>query len=150
MSGAGSLRFGAGFTLVELLVALLVIGVLTAIAVPGYRTHVLRTQRTDATAALTRTQAAQERYFLEFNRYAGSLTDAPPAGLGLRATSDFGYYGLSLVAAEDGGGFTVTASRQRAVDARDDPRCSSLSIDESGLRGARDVQGGDTSEECWR
>lgn len=139
----------AGVTLIELLVALVVVGILVVVAIPGYRSHVLRVQRTDATAALARAQSAQERHYLDHHRYAGSLTDAPPAGLGLRGTSDAGYYRLSVETSEDGSGFTVTATPVARAGAGDD-RCQALTLDAEGRHRARDAAGRDTTGECWR
>jgi type IV pilus assembly protein PilE len=144
------LRQPGGFTVAELLVALLVVAVLVAVAVPGYRAHVTRTQRTDATAALARVQAAQERHFLEYNRYAASLASAPPSGLGLPATSEAGFYDVALETGDDGWTFRVVARPRNGKGPADDDRCRELSIDQAGMRGARDSTGKDTSEACWR
>lgn len=72
-----------GFTLVELMVALAVAGMLAAVAYPAYQQHVLRTRRTEAHVALQALMQQQERYFTEHNRYAafGADVDGPEAQL---------------------------------------------------------------------
>jgi type IV pilus assembly protein PilE len=70
-----------GVTLVELLMVIVIIAILSSIAVPTYRSYVLRAQRTEATATLLRVQAAQEKFFAQNNIYAADLAAAPPAGL---------------------------------------------------------------------
>ena len=82
------MRSRQGFTLIELMIAVVVIAILAAIAVPSYRSYVLRAQRTDATSALLRVRNAQDKFFLQNRRYMD------PAGVtagGLDA-SERGYY----------------------------------------------------------
>ena len=50
-----------GFSLVELMMVIVIIAILASVAVPGYRDYVQRAQRVDATAALLRIAAAQEK-----------------------------------------------------------------------------------------
>ena len=65
-----------GFTLVELMVALVVAGTLAAVAYPGYQLHVLRARRTEAQVALQALMQQQERYFTQHNRYAAFGAEA--------------------------------------------------------------------------
>jgi type IV pilus assembly protein PilE len=62
-----------GVTLIELLAVALVLAVLLALAVPGYRGHAARAERTDARAMLLRIAADQEAYFIRTGTYARSL-----------------------------------------------------------------------------
>jgi type IV pilus assembly protein PilE len=82
-----------GFTLVELLITIVVVGILASIAVPSYRNYVMRAQRTEAKAALLRIQAAQEKYYLQNNKYTKDLSDT---GLKLGDKSENGYYTLNV------------------------------------------------------
>jgi type IV pilus assembly protein PilE len=145
-------RASLGVTLVELLTVLVVVALLAAIAVPSYRSYVVRSQRVDAQVALLRVQAAQEKFFLQHNRYADALTAAPPDGLGLRATSDGGLYALRLVvgAGEMPATFVAEARPVPNGGQGDDARCQLFSIDSDGLRIARNAQGADRTAECWR
>ena len=63
----------SGFTLVELCVVLAVAGVLASIAWPSYQAQLQRSRRTDAVAALTRLQFAQEKYRAHHGLYASQL-----------------------------------------------------------------------------
>ena len=72
-----------GFTLVELMIVVVVVSILAAVAIPSYRNYVMRSQRIDATTALLRIQAAEEKYFLQNNAYTDQPgAGVPPAGLG--------------------------------------------------------------------
>jgi prepilin-type N-terminal cleavage/methylation domain-containing protein len=65
----------AGFTLVELAVVIVIIGVLAAFAVPRFRASVERSKATEAFNYLSAIQAAQERYHAREGIYASTLTD---------------------------------------------------------------------------
>jgi type IV pilus assembly protein PilE len=136
-----------GVTLIELMITVVIISILATLAVPSYRHYILRSQRTDAMTALTRIQAAQEKYFLQYNQYTTSLTGLPPAGLALPAVSDNGFYDIDMPEA------TAVAFTVRAVP-RDgqaqDTRCQVFSLDHNNIKHAADGSGTDTTAECWR
>src|SRR5690606_27341297 len=66
-----TIRHLRGVTLIELRPVIVVVAILRTIAVSSYRSYLLRTNRTEARMALLRVQAAQEKFFLQNNRYAG-------------------------------------------------------------------------------
>jgi type IV pilus assembly protein PilE len=147
----GRRRQGAGVTLVELLTVIVVLAILAAIAVPSYRGQVQRTQRTEATAALLRIGAAQEAHFLQHSRYAGSLADAAPAGLGVAPVTERGLYALTLATTDAAGsGYVARATPQAAGRQRDDSLCQEFSLDHLSLKAARSDAGADTTADCWR
>lgn len=141
-----------GVTLAELLTALVVVAVLTAVAVPLWRVHLLRVRREDGIAALLALQAAQDRYFGKFARYATAeeLTKATPDGLGLKALSERGYYDIDLRGSEDGLAYTARARATRGTGQSDDTRCVEFSLDQNNRRRAVDSEGNDRSADCWR
>jgi len=67
-------NFSKGFTLVELLVVVAIIGILAAVAVPAYFNHILRTRQADAYHNLLDIKSAQEMFYSMYNRYAGPYT----------------------------------------------------------------------------
>jgi prepilin-type N-terminal cleavage/methylation domain-containing protein len=69
----------AGFTLIELMVTVAIVGILTAIAYPSYRNYVLRGQIVNATNGLSALQANMERFFQDNRTYVGGpCTTTPP------------------------------------------------------------------------
>ena len=77
MTGISSAcRVQKGFTLVELMIVVAVIGILAAIAYPSYRDFVRRGNRSDAKAVLLRAAKRLERRFTETNSYAGATIGA--------------------------------------------------------------------------
>lgn len=138
-------RFKAcGFTLIELLVTITVAVILVSIAVPNYRSYVMRANRSDATTALLRIAAAQEKFYIQNNTYTTDLSDA---GLGVPGTSN-GYYDLSVAAGANGltAGYTATATAKAGERQADDAKCQSYTINERGVRGSSPQP----SEVCWK
>jgi type IV pilus assembly protein PilE len=145
-------RSESGFTLLEVLTVIVVVGVLAAIAIPTWRTHLLRARRGDATAALVEIQRAQDTFFGREARYADAtqLTTPPPGGLGLAAISARGFYRIEMATSADGLGYTATARIVGTAGQADDTRCVALSIDHLGQRRAVDGDGNDRTPDCWK
>jgi len=66
-------RNRAGFTMIELAVVVTLIGVLSLIALPKYRHALERARATQAFSTMAQIQASQERYAIEWGRYARKL-----------------------------------------------------------------------------
>ena len=62
-----------GFTLIELMIVVAIIGVITAFAYPAYRQHVLESNRFEAKSALMDLSQLQEEFFVENNRFANNF-----------------------------------------------------------------------------
>lgn len=95
----------AGFTLIEVLITVVIIGILAAMAYPTYTQHVRKTRRSDAQVALMQIASQQERFFTECNWYASNLagtkgcaTNTTGALGRLTTTSPEGYYALAVAA----------------------------------------------------
>jgi len=108
-------RQSAGFTLIELMIAVVIIVVISAIAIPAFTDAVRKSRRSDAFAALLTLQQAQERWRSNRANYAPLENTAesgnPPNGLGLSSTSPSSYYTISL----DGVGATGYTALATAV-----------------------------------
>ena len=133
-----------GMTLIELMTVVIVVATLTTIAVSTYRSQMQRANRTEAKTALLRVQAAQEKFFLQNNRYADDdeLEGNPPAALGINATTPSGFYTISLATEDDGMAYTASATANEDGGQASDVNCAVMSIDWQGTRGGGDV--------CWR
>ncbi|MBA3597808.1 MAG: prepilin-type N-terminal cleavage/methylation domain-containing protein [Methylibium sp.] len=135
----------AGFTLIELMLVVTVIGVLAAIAYPSYMDQARRGRRADAIVAMTQVQQAQERWRGSNSSYATSLTATPtdtPPGLGLPGESPRGYYGLN-VSGVSGTGYTLTATAAAGKGQSGDTGCTVLTIAVAAGVGTH------TPVECW-
>lgn len=144
-------RNSEGFTLVELLVVVMLISIILGVSIPGYRQYVQRASRGDATTALLRLSAAQERFYMQNGAYAGAgqLTLAPPAGLGFTGgVSERGYYNINVVPVAGGlaVGYIAIATPVPGSNQADDSDCALFSVNQSGTRTSLP---GDI-EKCWR
>ncbi len=128
-----------GFTLIELMVAVAIVGILSAIAYPSYLEYVYSSRRADATIALLELSHALERYYTENNSYLGAAV----GGSGIYpATSPSGYYTMAIATlAANSYGLTATPVGSQAND-----RCGSFSLQSSQLKA---VTGSEPVAECW-
>lgn len=131
-----------GFTLIELMIVVAIIGVLGAIAYPSYNSYMIKSKRADAKVGLSKLADKQERFYLQNNIYTN---DFGAAGLNTSTTSDEGYYTFTIPAA-DATGFTLTASRVGGAGA--DVDCVTMSQTSTGLKTATAGGGGDETK-CW-
>ena len=138
-----------GFTLIELMIAVLIISILSAIAVPSYRNYILRSRRTDATTALMRLQAAEEKYYLQYNTYTANLTDGAPDGLGIGTGTENSYYTLAVALQPLGVGYTATATPSATGRQSDDGKCTTFTITHTGQKGATG-SASNPRETCWQ
>ncbi len=124
-----------GFTMMELLVCLAVIGILLGIAVPAYQEHLQRVRRVDAQTALVTLAQSLERFYTSRGTYTGATLpfDQSPREAGKA------FYRLGFASGPDESGYTLQAEPVGAM-ARD--ACGVLTLSSSGLRGA-------ALERCW-
>jgi type IV pilus assembly protein PilE len=64
-----------GFTLIELMIVVAVVGVLAAIAIPSYQEYIRRSQRAEARAEVLRAEGWLERFYTENNRYSNNAAN---------------------------------------------------------------------------
>jgi type IV pilus assembly protein PilE len=125
-----------GFTLIELMIVVVIVGILAAVAMPSYRNYIVRAARVEAQTELLELASLQEKIFLNSNNYAFSVTTAYNAtsagGLGRTSgqTKD-GRYSLALDITAPAQTFVLTATPVTGGSQEGD---GNISVSESGRR----------------
>ena len=128
-----------GFTLIEMLVAVAVLSILMALALPTYEYFMRTARRGDAHNSLQRVLIEQEKWRANHTSYAATLAE-----LGLAETSQEGHYALTLSNAS-ATGFTASAAAQAGGAQAADTTCSPMLLTLSaGAEVAR------TPADCWK
>ena len=123
-----------GFTLIELVIAVAIVGLLTAVALPAYVEHVRKAARADAQTFLADAGARQQQFLVDRRAYAGSF-----AGLGVTPPAALAEKFDFALGAADGPPPTFTLRAQaRGGQAAD--KCPTLTLDSAGVR---------TPAACW-
>lgn len=138
-------RKSHGFSLLELLIAITIVGALTAIAVPSYQGYVLSSARASATACLLEQAQFMERVYTTNMTYAtnnGEATELPQLQCTLDLSERFSFDVDGL----DSRTFTLTAT---ATGAQSDDECTSLSYNQAGIKGANGGTGATIVKKCW-
>jgi len=128
-----------GFTLTEVMVTVVIVGILAAIALPSYKNQIQKSRRSDAKSALIGAAGQMERYMTERGTYA---TATLGSGGVYPSTTQNGYYTLALA------NLTASTYTLRATPAGaqvGDP-CGTLTYTDQGVKG---VTGSLAVSECW-
>lgn len=149
-----------GFTLIELMVTVAIVGILASIALPSYHESVSKSRRADVKGVLLGLANAMERRFTEANNYcdtAEATGGTAVTGCGT-ATEDSGTSSIYSIPAETASFYTVTISVPTAssytlsaaragVQAND--KCGTLTLTHTGAKGVSSANTGIIAADCW-
>lgn len=139
-----------GFTLIELMVAVAILGILAAIAIPQYTQYVTRSNRAAATQVLLEVAGELERRFTTNGCYdrvtVATCRDRTGAAATISRTTapaeGTTRYNIAVTYADAGQSFTLTATPVSA-----DAACGNLTLDQTGARGRSGTTA--TVAQCW-
>lgn len=133
-----------GFTLIEMLIAVALVGILAAVAFPSYTEFVRRGHRAEARAGLLQAAQWMER--------AATATGSYPTPAAFRATTlttvPSGTYSITINDDSTASAYTLTATAQNSQTG---DRCGAFTLAQDGLRGAKGKKADETGYEssCW-
>lgn len=133
-----------GFSLIELLITVAIIGILAAIALPSYTKYMEKTRRLDATSFLIEVAGEQIRFFSENNRYGTTMAEL---GYGAADTADSedGHYNVSVVS-DTATSYVLTAAPVAGGLQVGDTECASFTLTSSEQKG---ITGTSNAPACW-
>ncbi len=133
-----------GFTLIELMVVVALVGILAAIAFPSYRDYIRRSNRSQAISVLMENAQFMERNFTEANRYdqdaAGNAVALPFNRAPKEGTATYGI----AIASSTATTFSLAAAPVNGTVMQGDP-CGTLTLNNLGQKGV----GGLDVATCW-
>ena len=146
-----------GFTLIELMVVVAIVGILAGIAYPSYQDSITKSRRADAKGALLGLANAMERHFTETNSYcdAGGAGGASNCG---GATNDTGTPSIYTLQSATAANYTFTINVATATTytlhaarttVQGNDKCGTLTLTQTGARGISGADLGITAADCW-
>jgi len=129
-----------GFTLIELMIVVAVIGILAAVAYPAYQDYVIRSKRGDAMNALAAVRIAQEKYRANSTAFASTLSQLSDYSADSVESPD-GYWDVEMVSA----GSSTFSAKATNKNPHVDDDCSPFLVDRNGASYAT----GYAQAGCW-
>ena len=129
------------FSLIELLIVIVIIGILTTIAYPTYTSYVLKSHRSDGLAALAQDQIMLERCYSQNFSYSAACNALPT----FPQNSSQKYYSISLSNLGTST-YTLTAVPQGAQT--NDKTCATMTVNQANVKTAAD-NNGNAQTSCW-
>lgn len=138
-----------GFTLIEILVALLIVGILASIAVPSYANYVKRANRAEAQSVMMEAAQYMQRFYAVNNAFNKNVDGVPvnalPAHLSQAPRRGGKTHSIAL---KDLSEHSYTLELTAAPDYQEP--CGTMTLKHTGVKGVKGADSGMTVSNCWR
>lgn len=134
-----------GFTLIEVMMVVVLIGVTVALAYPAYVNHVVKARRGDAHAMMLAAAVKQEQFYAQRGSYTADMRELGYAAD--PAVSEKGFYRIDASLSSSGQGYVLTATRS-GVQASDG-RCGDLTLTHTSIKSAVNHSDPAPQTTCW-
>ena len=129
-------RFNRGFTLIEIMIVIAIIGIVITIAAPSYTEYLKKGRRAEVVSLLSEQAQILERFYTKNNVYTGIT--------GLSTGNDF--YTITPTIADQT--FLLTATRKAGTTMATD-KCGDFTLTNTGVRSMNNATTGLTTKDCW-
>ena len=129
-------RFNRGFTLIEIMIVIAIIGIVITIAAPSYTEYLKKGRRAEVVSLLSEQAQTLERFYTRNNVYTGVT--------GLSSGNEF--YTITPTLADQT--FLLTATRKAGTSMATD-KCGDFTLTNTGVRGMVNATTGLTPKDCW-
>lgn len=134
-----------GFTLIEVMIVVAIIGILAAVALPAYRDYVRRGQLPEATSRLSEYRIRMEQYYQDHRNYGvAACADAATGDWAKFLPKDAVHFGFACELTDAGQGYVVTATGSKAAAVG-----HTYTINDDNLRRTTAFKGSVVSKDCW-
>ena len=143
-------RKASGFTLIELMIVVAIIGILAGVAYPAYTDYVRRGQVSEAFSQLSTFHAKMEQYYQDNRNYGSASTCASDTSAstwnGFASTQHFDYVCTTTSPNQT---YTITATGKTGTAANGNVYTISPNSNGDGARGTTKFKGSTASKSCW-
>jgi type IV pilus assembly protein PilE len=150
MNGILKMKEAKGFTLIELMIVVAIIGIIAAIGYPSYQESSAKARRGVAQGAMMGLSSALERYYTQNNHYsdaadAGADTGAPAATLYTFETNVSDFYTITISAVGDADAAQTYTLSAVPTGGMTGDRCGTMTLNSAGVKTHAAGQ-----TDCWR
>jgi len=134
-----------GFSLIELMIVIAILGILVSVALPSYNSYIIRSKRTECRAAIMQVMQQQERYFTQQNTYLAYASNTASIPMLQFSGDNIGNSACTISAAACSGSTVGACVLVTGAPAYTDPVVGNITMQSDGTKGCS----GTDQNKCW-